>query len=185
MTVREDVLALLDQRGAGSIEHPGGTLLAHVDRVADLLASWGADDDLVLAGLAHASYGTDGFDRSLFDLSERNLVAAAIGDRPEAIVYRYAACDRSYTLKQLSVRDVVVLRDRFTGALISLDESAVHEFAELTMANELDLAKQSPPFRADFGRLLAAMFSRWRGLVSVGAFAEFERTLGDLVGAGR
>ncbi len=184
MTVREDVLGLLGQRGAGSIEHPGGTLLAHLDQVADLLATWGAHDDLVLAGLAHAAYGTDGFDRSLFDLAERNLVAAAIGDRPEAIVYRYAACDRSYTLKQLGVRDVAVLRDRFTGALLSLDDRALHEFAELTLANELDLVKHSPSFRADFGRLLATMFSRWRGLVSAGAFADFERTLGDLAGGG-
>jgi hypothetical protein len=43
----------LRDRGADTIDHPGGTLLAHLNRVADTLASWGHDADLQLVGLAH------------------------------------------------------------------------------------------------------------------------------------
>ncbi len=38
------VIDLLVERGADGIEHPGGTLLAHLRRVASLLEQWGADD---------------------------------------------------------------------------------------------------------------------------------------------
>src|SRR4029079_13032326 len=48
-------------RGAAELRHPGGTLLAHLRRTHDTLAGWGARPALRLAGLAHATYGTDGF----------------------------------------------------------------------------------------------------------------------------
>ncbi|WP_198347735.1 DUF6817 domain-containing protein [Nocardia terrae] len=84
----------LREHGADGIGPPGGTLLAHLERVADLLAVWGADEELRLAGLCHAMYGTDGFNQPLVDLSQRPTVAALIGDRAEALVYFYCSCDR-------------------------------------------------------------------------------------------
>jgi hypothetical protein len=40
-------------RGAAQRPHPGGTLHEHLLRVAELLASWGADQHLQAAGLCH------------------------------------------------------------------------------------------------------------------------------------
>src|SRR5262249_50650533 len=58
--IEKTALAFLEAHGAGAIEHPGGTLLAHLCRTADLLASWGASPALTVAGLCHATYGTGG-----------------------------------------------------------------------------------------------------------------------------
>lgn len=71
--------ALLHARGANNMEHPGGTLFAHLGRVRTMLAEWGADEDVQLAGLCHAAYGTDGFAVALLALNERPVLAEAIG----------------------------------------------------------------------------------------------------------
>jgi hypothetical protein len=60
-------IELLVSRGAHEITHPGGTLLAHLERVHALLDQWGARPALRLAGLCHAFYGTDGFPAALGD----------------------------------------------------------------------------------------------------------------------
>src|SRR5262245_36232371 len=87
-------IALLTERGARELPHPGGTLLAHLRRVHDVLAGWGARPVLRLAGLCHAFYGTDGFATALGELSRRDELAAVIGEDAERLVYLYASCDR-------------------------------------------------------------------------------------------
>jgi hypothetical protein len=181
MTDRDQVTALLDGRGAGTIEHPGGTLLEHLVRVANLLETWEALPDLVIAGLAHAAYGTDGFDVAPFRLDERSVVEAAIGRRSEQIVYRYASCDRSKTLGQIGRSDVVVLHDRFTQERQPLDAVALHEFAELSLANELDIARHSETFRRQHGPALASLFARWRTVVSASAYEAFHDTFDEFL----
>lgn len=57
----DQAIALLRKLGAADIAHPGGTLVAHLQRVQRQLAEWGARPALQLAGLCHAFYGTDGF----------------------------------------------------------------------------------------------------------------------------
>ena len=54
-------LQMLEAADAAHIQHPGGTLMAHLKRVKALLDSWGARPALAAAGLCHAFYGTDGF----------------------------------------------------------------------------------------------------------------------------
>ncbi len=50
----------LEEWGARSHSHPGGTLLDHLVRTESMLRHWGAPDEVALAGLCHAAYGTDG-----------------------------------------------------------------------------------------------------------------------------
>jgi Domain of unknown function (DUF6817) len=177
MSDERDVVALLVARGAGAIEHPGGGLLDHLIRTSESLRAWGSASDLVLAGLAHAAYGTDGFDVALFGLDERNLVAGAIGEGAEAIVYRYASCDRAFTLPQVGRAGEVVFRDRFTGAVEAADRTALHQFAELTFANELDLVRHSEAFRHEHGAAITALFAGWKEVVSSTAYDEYDQTL--------
>ncbi|MGW3150033.1 DUF6817 domain-containing protein, partial [Streptomyces sp. NPDC001177] len=94
--------ALLGQLGADTLAHPGGTLLAHLDRVRERLAVWGARPALRLAGLCHAAYGTDGFPSELLPLDRRPELRAVIGTEAEAIVYFYASCDRKATYPTLT-----------------------------------------------------------------------------------
>lgn len=145
------LVELLVERGASAIEHPGGTLLDHLGRVATLLERWGAPDDVQLAGLCHACYGTDGFPASLLDLDERDVLASWIGPRAEAWVYLYASCDRGAVYPELCAPGPLRFRDRFTGKTSLVPELDAAVLAELTAANELDIVTVNPAWGADVG----------------------------------
>ncbi|MEU8842351.1 DUF6817 domain-containing protein [Streptomyces roseus] len=192
-------LALLRELGAGDLDHPGGTLLAHLERVHARLAAWGARPALRLAGLCHACYGTDGFATALLPLARRGELAAVIGAEAEEIVYFYACCDRAASYPTLAADDPAVdgpagagaadddevvssvapaFRDRFTGRLHSPGRQSRRDFAELSAANELDLAAIDPAFRAARGPGLRALFTRLRGLLSEPARRDCRAVLG-------
>ncbi|MFD5513814.1 DUF6817 domain-containing protein [Streptomyces sp. NPDC059761] len=186
-------LALLRELGAGQLEHPGGTLLAHLERVHALLGAWGARPALRLAGLCHAFYGTDGFATALLPVARRAELAAVIGAEAEEIVHFYASCDRAASYPTLAsdipcgddtagneaVSSVApAFRDRFTGHVHSPDLQSRRDFAELSAANELDLARIDPAFRAAHGPGLLALFTRLRGLLTEPARRECRAVLG-------
>jgi hypothetical protein len=130
------VLAFLAAHDAGAIEHPGGTLLAHLCGTASLLRCWQARPALVTAGLAHAIYGTDGFPTALLGVDARTAVAELAGPEAEAIVYAYASCDRSAGHPSAQRPS---LRDRFTGQRVPLGGPLLHDLTTLTCANDIDI----------------------------------------------
>jgi hypothetical protein len=166
----------LASRGAAGIPHPGGTLLAHLDRVHALLAQWGARPALRRAGLCHAFYGTDGFAAALGDPSRRDELAAIAGDEAERLVYLYASCDRRFSYPHLAT-PAGPFRDRFTGAVRRPALSQRRDFAELTVANELDIAAVNPDLRAQAGPALLGLFTSWRNLLSQAAWQSVQTTL--------
>jgi pimeloyl-ACP methyl ester carboxylesterase len=137
------VMATLAARGAESLPHPGGTLLAHSKRTAHALESRGASRALIAAGLCHAAYGTQGYPTPLFDVADRAVLRESIGDEAEAIVYAYGALDRAHHLAQANSSDDLAhageLRDRFSGEYWTASEHVQRQLAELTVANELDV----------------------------------------------
>lgn len=157
--------ALLRELGAQHTPHPGGTLLTHLHRVRARLDAWNARPALQLAGLCHACYGTDGFPQPLLALDRRAELAAAIGEEAEAIVHLYASCDREATYPALAVPGGV-FHDRFTGGTRTPGPSARRDFAELTAANELDIAAEDPAFRDRHGPALLTLLTRFRPLLS-------------------
>jgi hypothetical protein len=173
-----DVMQLLRERGAAELEHPGGDLLSHLARTAERLQRWGASEALVRAGRWHAAYGTDGFGTALFGIDERAVVVDEIGKEAEAIVYRYGSCDRRFVYPQIGRQVPVTFRDRFTGAIETAEEPAVRAFAELTVANELDVIAHSPAFRREHGPAMAARFGRWSEVLSPAACTEVTTMLG-------
>src|SRR5215472_5699923 len=154
-------VALLQARGANNIDHPGGTLFAHLRRVRAVLAGWGAGEDVQLAGLCHAAYGTDGFSVALLALSERPVLAEAIGPEAEALVYLYASCDREQTYPELA-QPVVTFTDRFSGSRHAPSASDLRAFMEITAANELDVVRHNPDLARQHGLGLAALFDNAR-----------------------
>ncbi|MFH8934245.1 DUF6817 domain-containing protein [Streptomyces griseosporeus] len=170
--------ALLVEAGADRIPHPGGTLLAHLDRVHARLAAWDARPALRLAGLCHACYGTDGFPEPLLPLDRRADLAAVIGAEAEEIVRRYAGCAREATYPTLDGPDAR-FHDRFTGTAVPATAAETRDFAELTAANELDLAAENPDFRARHGRDLLALFTRLRPLLTEAAWTDCRTLLGQ------
>ncbi|NNN30921.1 hypothetical protein HLK59_11175 [Streptomyces sp. S3(2020)] len=157
--------AFLRELGAESMPHPGGTLLTHLHRVRIRLAGWDARPALQLAGLCHAFYGTDGFVRVLLPLDRRSELVAVIGEEAEAIVYFYASCDRRATYPSLADPGSP-FHDRFTGRAHAPGPALRRDFAELTAANELDLADRDPAFRERHGAGLLDLFARFRPLLS-------------------
>jgi hypothetical protein len=177
MTAATDkALRLLRAAGAEAIEHPGGTLSAHLQRVSALLASWQARPALVTAGLCHAFYGTDGFAVPLLGLSQRAELLQAIGIRAETLVYIYASCDRKASYGTLTDDDATFV-DRFTGESWRPSLTKRRDFAELTAANELDIASVSPEMREKHGSRLLGLFTRWRPLLSDAAWARCRSVL--------
>ncbi len=135
-------LAFLRDVGAGQVDHPGGNLLDHLQRVHEIVLGWGGSRRLRLATLCHATYGTDGFPHALLPLDQRDRLRAAIGPEAEAFVYLYGACDRRPTYAHLG-ETPLPFTDRFTGEVISLAGTDLADFAVLTVANELDVARHA------------------------------------------
>jgi pimeloyl-ACP methyl ester carboxylesterase len=165
---RDTAEALLRVRGAAAIDHPGGSLLAHLRRVQTVLAEWGADEEVQLAGLCHAAYGTDGFGVALFALNERPVLAEAIRPEAEALAYLYASCDREKTYPQLA-ESVVTFTDRFNGGRHVPPQSDLRAFMEITAANELDVIDHDPELADQHGLALAALFGTARQHLSESA----------------
>jgi hypothetical protein len=163
---------LLRQRGAEAIAHPGGTLLAHLERVRESLAAWGSDEVVQLAGLCHAGYGTDGFDTTLLELSERDTLAEVIGVPAERLVYLYGSCDRRRTYPALSGPEPIAFHDRFTGDVVLPDRAAVRAFLEITVANELDVAEHNATLAEKIGPWLQQLLSDCHAMLGPAAFAD-------------
>lgn len=158
------VAEALAARGAGEIPHPGGTLLAHLERVHARLAEWDARPALRLAGLCHAFYGTDGFAEALGDPARRDELAAIAGEEAERLVHFYASCDRGFSHPRLA-EPGGPFRDRFTGAVLDPPPPLRRDFAELTVANELDVLRADAGLRAAYGPGLLRLFTSWRALL--------------------
>ncbi|WP_248965680.1 DUF6817 domain-containing protein [Sphaerisporangium perillae] len=159
------VIELLTRQGAGEIPHPGGTLLAHLRRVHALLVRWRARPAVRLAGMGHAFYGTDGFPTALGDLARRDELAEVAGEEAERLVYFYASCDRGFSYPGLAT-DGAGFRDRFTGTVLRPDRRSRQDFAEITVANELDVLHANAGLRARYGGELLELFTSWDELLS-------------------
>ncbi|GAA1975121.1 DUF6817 domain-containing protein [Amycolatopsis minnesotensis] len=170
----EGAAELLARLGAARIEHPGGTLLAHLERVHDRLGRWGAPPVLRIAGLCHAAYGTDGFATALLPVERRGELAEVIGAEAESLVYFYASCDRAR-----SYRDLAAFTDRFTGRACTPSSRQQRDFAELTAANELDLVAESPAFAEEYGERIGALLTSFRPLLSEAAWRDCRALTGS------
>ncbi len=148
---------LLTDLDARRLDHPGGTLVEHLVRVGQVVAD--GSPRLRLAALCHAAYGTDGFAHPLLPLDRRDRLRAAIGTDAERLVYLYGACDRAATYARMDEVPLPVA-DRFTGAVTALAGADLADFATLTVANELDVARTAslePGTRRQIRELVTAL----------------------------
>jgi uncharacterized protein DUF6817 len=166
----------LRQHGAETIEHPGGSLYAHLSRVYDRLGRLGLNDDTRLAGLAHATYGTDGFDVALLDRDDRHTLREIIGARAEALVHRYGGCDRSRTWQRLA--DTGEVYNRFTDRAETLDAAQLRSFVDLSIVNELDVMEQAPSIMDEHGEYFRELFGTWAAIASPQIIADAREVLG-------
>ena len=165
----------LHELGAKGIAHWNGDLEAHLVGTYDLLRAWGNSDDVCMAGLYHAVYGTDGFPMQLVELPDRPRIASIIGDQAEELVYLYAACERSTVNPQIGRSEPVIFSNRFTHQERPLLRGELTAFCELTLANELEIVEKGPSFLTKDRRWYEELFDRFCGIVSEAGFSYYRR----------
>jgi hypothetical protein len=175
MGAEQDMRVWLRQRGADTIDHPGGTLYAHLSRVHDRLGRLGSGTDVRLAGLAHAVYGTDGFDLALLDPADRATLRTLIGTPAENLVYLYGACDRGRTWRQLA--DSGEVWNRFTNQVEALDPALLQPFVDISIVNELDVVERDPAVAERYGAYLRTLFASWAQIASAQVTADANHVL--------
>ncbi|MDG4780382.1 hypothetical protein O7614_12095 [Micromonospora sp. WMMD961] len=176
MSAEQDMRAWLRQHGAETVGHPGGTLYAHLSRVHDRLGGLGLGADVQLAGLAHAVYGTDGFDLVLLDPADRMTLRDLIGAPAEKLVYLYGACDRDRTWRRLP--DTGEVWNRFTNEVEFLDPVALQPFVDLSIVNELDVVEQDPAVAEKYGAYFRSLFTSWAQVASAQVTTDAKQVLG-------
>jgi hypothetical protein len=172
--------------GAGAFAHVNGTLEAHLLGTERLLRGFGNDEAVCLAGLYHAVYGTDGITGTLLAPvdAERRSIAALIGDEAESLAYLYGACDRERFHPRIGSPSQQLFADRFSNANYRIDEAWLHAFCEITIANEIELARANSRFTARHARELAELFARMRPLVTEAAYAMAREVFGQPIEQG-
>ncbi len=166
------VLSYLESVGTQTVAHSSDGLLAHLEATSDLLQRWGNSDDICLAGLCHAIYGTDGFEVSLLDISQRNEVRAVGGAAAEEFVYFYASCDRQFFYPLIGNRPLK-FRDRFTQGEFEPPEEMVCACLELMLANDVEISYREKRF-LDYTRThYSEFFLCSRDFVSASAYSEY------------
>jgi hypothetical protein len=171
----EDMRAWLRQRGADTIDHLGGTLYAHLLRVYDRLGRLGSGTDVRLAGLAHAVYGTDGFDLVLLDPADRAALRNLIGAPAENLVHLYGACDRGRTWRRLA--DTGEVWNRFTDRVEPLDPTLLQPFVDISIVNELDVVEQNSAVAEKYGAYFRTLFTSWAQIASAQVTADARQVL--------
>ncbi len=181
----EEIRSLLRRREATGIAHPGGTLAGHLERVRERLARDGAREDLQLAGLGHAIYGTAGFDVPLVSTAHREAIRDMLGPEVELIIYRYGATDRSQTWPGLAAGQ---LWDRFDSSVETLDpgdpqgRADLRDQADLSIVDELDVLEHAEPPAARHGAQLAELVTAWLPILSPAVAEDARQTLERLSG---
>ncbi|MEV0330479.1 DUF6817 domain-containing protein [Micromonospora echinospora] len=178
MSRHDEVCAWLRDRGTEAMAHPGGTLYAHLRRVHDLLGKFGHGEDVRLAGLTHAAYGTDGFGPTLLDPTDREPLRALVGADAERLVHLYGACDRRRSWPDLAASGRVV--DRSTGRVETLGPDLLGPFVDLSIVNELDVMTHDPAVARRYGDYFRSLFADWASVASPGVTAEARRLLAGL-----
>ena len=168
----------LSKLGAGDFDHIDGNLIDHLRGTQKLLKEWSASAILQDAGLYHAAYGTAGFNEILVSIEQRDKISQIIGNEAEDIVYLYCACDRDHFWPQIGVVPEPRFKNRFTGQSFQLGSQQLHDFCELTVANEIEIAMDNPPFINQYGQSLYSIFRNMSAYISKSACISVERVLG-------
>lgn len=167
---------LLDKLGADKIMHLSGDLKSHLMGTYEKLKMWGSNERACNAGLFHAVYGTQKFERPMVSPTNRPYIASFIGSDAEELVYLYCACDRELVYPQIGVEREVIFYNRFTREKKTISQTDLQDLCEITLANELDIVNRNPDMINDHRDWFIELLVRFRNLVSKAGYLEFERT---------
>jgi Domain of unknown function (DUF6817) len=134
-------LLLLEELGVSETRRhlAGRSFAEHLTATFEILADWGAPEEVTLAGLFHSVYGTEAFDHPSLppDGLSRLRVRNTIGAAAERLVYMFCALEREMFLANPAGRR---LANRFDGTALAFRAGDLAAVCEIFMANEIDLA---------------------------------------------
>lgn len=153
------ICAFLEEAGADSVVYSGGSLMAHLTGMRDLLRGWGCRPALVLAGLAHGIYGW----RAELAPGNRALLRTLLGEEVERLAYLFAALsaeELAAALDDLSARPgadptelTPALTPAHTGERVHLARAEAGDLATLEAAHRAaGLARGDDEARAALAR---------------------------------
>lgn len=171
----ESLIRALLRLGAHRLGHVHGNLLDHLTYTYRYLKDWGNREALCVAGLFHSVYSTHGYQSSICDINRRDKVIAIIGEEAETIVYYFAACDRDDFYPRIGTEYPVIFLNRFLKETQPLDHRLLCDLLELTMANQLEIARHSEKAKAQSCKLFSDFFDRSRPYVSDQAFNYYKQ----------
>ncbi len=160
----------LEALGAKTLGHVNGSLIAHLEGTYQYLKTWGNRQELCVAGLYHAVYSTHGYQHQLVTLDQRDLIIQIIGIEAESIVYHFSACDRHHLYSRIGREEPVLFLDRFLHKTKKLEHRLLCDLLELTIANELEIARHSKSAKELTKKLFADLITRSEPYVSQNAF---------------
>lgn len=173
----DQLFSKLQSLGAGEFAHLNGSLSMHLRGTEALLREWGAADVVCVAGLYHAVYGTAGYNPALTSLAGRKNIAELIGAEAESLAYLFGACNRRVFYPRIGTDSQLMFADRFTNAEYEIGFLQLTQLCEITLANELEIASNSPEFKAQHGLYFSQLFERMSGLVSKAGFRAYRTIL--------
>lgn len=135
-------------RGAGEIDHYGRPLLAHLKGTYELLRQWRNPDEVCVAGLFHAVYGTENLTACAIDLSYRTQVQALIGRRSEELALLFGVADRTALLTHNTLPPYHVVRHD-SGETVPVAPDVVSALVEIGSANLVEKIAHLPPASAN------------------------------------
>ena len=81
--------------------HSSRNVIDHLVKTAQLLAKWGFNDSLQIAGLIHNIYGTQNFKSAKSKIIDRLTVKEIVGDHVELLIHYYCTTDKTQLYKSI------------------------------------------------------------------------------------
>jgi hypothetical protein len=131
-------LSILEEAGAGWMPHSRRSLLEHLLGVRALLEGWRARPALLDAGLFHAVYGTEFFEREPLGPQERDRVRAAIGDEAERLAHLWGALQRRTLADNVGRAEGFTALLRAGGEPVPLSKADLSDLVTLWVADTLE-----------------------------------------------
>lgn len=135
----ETLSQFLAESGATKIKHRRGTLHDHLLRTFGLLERRGQPLEVCFAGGLHSIYGTNKFQKSLFDGAQRDLVRQKFGAEAERLAHLFSVLDRPGTLEEpLDATGEEVFLKLSSGEHQAVSKATFHQLRFIECANLLD-----------------------------------------------
>ena len=130
------MLELLHRSGAHIAQHSGRKLLDHLVGTYKLLMTWGASEDVCIAGLFHSIYGTSLYNHQSIAFSERATVQAVIGTQAENLAWLFCSIERPQAF--FNAMKHGVLKNRIDGSDHACPPQILRALLDIECANQIE-----------------------------------------------